>query len=86
MLLGFVGAARVWCRGAQVLGDYPVLNGFCFLLECNMFPDLAESEFGSDSFSSIYGKPICFLVKLWATAPLFIVGMLVTDSAHVFGS
>ena len=86
MLLGFVGAARVWCRGAQVLGDCPVLNGFCFLLECNMFPDLAESEFGPDSFSSIYGKPICFLIKLWVATPLFIMGMLVADSAHVFGT
>ena len=86
MLLGFVGAARVWCRGAQVLGDCQVLNGSCFILECNMFPDLAESEFGPDSFSSICGQPVCFLIKLWVAAPLFIVGMLVADSAHVFGT
>ncbi|KAK0572369.1 hypothetical protein LWI29_030593 [Acer saccharum] len=45
-----------------------------FPSERNMFPDLAESEFGPDSFSSICGKPVCFLVKLWAATPLFIVG------------
>ena len=85
MLLGFVGAARVWCCSAQVSDDCSVLDGFCFLLECNMFPDLAESEFGIDSFSFIYGKPICFLVELCAATPLFIVGMLVVDPAHAFG-
>ena len=74
MLLGFVGAARVWCHGTQVLGDCLVLNGFCFFLECNMFPDLAEFEFGPDSFSSICGKPVCFLVKLWVAAPVVYCG------------
>ena len=64
MLLGFVGAARVWCRGAQVLDDCPVLKGFCFLLECNIFSDLAESEFGTDSFFISCEKPICFPVEL----------------------
>ena len=85
MLLGFVGAARVWCCGAQVLGDSPILDGFYFLLECNIFSDLAESEFGTDSFSFICKKPICFLVEFWAATLLFNVGMLVVDPAHAFG-
>ena len=46
MLLGFVGAARVWFCGAQVLGDSPILDGFYFLLECNMFPDLLSPSLG----------------------------------------
>ena len=50
-----------------------------------MFPVLAESDYGQDSFSFIRGRLVCFLVKLWRVALLRFVEVLTADSFLALG-